>query len=678
MEKPNSKGIIVCYVGTDTGYFQNIITRYRSTYEQKKWEFPIIAPKKGEGYESLFLKVLENYPKIIYLDFTCEKERTMALAENLSRDPNFHNVPIIGFVDKKEDTKQCLGVGVDFLYVKGGEFFDIVYSAMTVAFPNMVKPAKFAKAKTSQEVDLYDDFRIGYIAPTYIHVEGNFHLKEGNQVHFKNEIPLTNVPSQNFIVKNPAAHNLYYDFNYSYDLDFVFVDKPEEEISEDDIVDPKKLEGLDEADKEKMRIKLIKEHKEKQRQAIANFDDTMKRSQKKHKEWVTDRMSASFEKKTKLLIVDTAMRAYGQIDPDKSLASYPFSIRCQTAFSPDFEEINKQRPAIIAYQFLGEYLDEDEDVFNLAVQRKADIAAEKDYTSHEDNDVEKQVMEITEALAQREEEELNIVKRLVETIKGINDYNPILVLFRSYFKSSKALQESHQYPMIITHQGSLELDVCLNLAGIYEQRQTEKFEKLIKGKVEQLKSKDPKKYRNLTEEDFKEKKYFIKKSNSLSFGSLKMKVLLNSVSESEVLFRTDSELPMKTYRLDYPLQMSIHLVPIEKGKDYLKDKSEFVYKGLIHSISETDKKSLRQYVNEIIFEPVNEKRRQEQEKFQELNQKVHQDLEEEKAKTLELEEQQAKEDLGVIEQPLSGDDEEAKSSKESFSNPGKNAEPSEP
>ena len=97
------------------------------------------------------------------------------------------------------------------------------------------------------------------------------------------------------------------------------------------------------------------------------------------------------------------------------------------------------------------------------------------------------------------------------------------------------------------------------------------------------------------------------------------------LTESEVQFRTEIELPMKTYRLDYPLPMSINLVPIEEGKNFLEDKGTKVYRGIIHSISETDKKTLRQVVNDILFSPLMEKRAKEHEDFQELNEKIAQE-----------------------------------------------------
>ena len=215
-QPPKKPPINVVYVGSDTGFFQNIVQRYRSNYAAINFDFPKL-PMKGIP-EKLLLQVMKLDPKILYLDFCEEREKILRIAEIASRDPFFYEIPIVGLVDKKEDTLSCLGAGADFIYVKGGEFHDLVYAPMNIAFPKQVVKPKFATAKMSEEVQLIDDFRVGYIAPTYIHVEGNFYLEEGSTVYFKNGIPPKVVPSQNFEVKNRSEQNLYYDFNYSYDL----------------------------------------------------------------------------------------------------------------------------------------------------------------------------------------------------------------------------------------------------------------------------------------------------------------------------------------------------------------------------------------------------------------------------------------------------------------------------
>jgi len=129
---------------------------------------------------------------------------------------------------------------------------------------------------------------------------------------------------------------------------------------------------------------------------------------------------------------------------------------------------------------------------------------------------------------------------------------------------------------------------------------------------------------------------------------------------------------MKTYRLDFPLDLSIHLVPVEDGKDFLDEKGIKTYRGVIHSISENDKMILRQQVNEIFFEPLKEQRQKEADEFKELNEKVQLEREEE----LKEQEERAKEELGMQDSDSSegearGEESEKASSEGTESGPSK-------
>jgi len=636
MVKPKKKASNVCYVGSDTGFFLNISQRFRSGYPTINFEFPNHDISKSFLPESQFLRLMSYEPKIVYFDFCKEKEKMLRLAELASRDPFFHDVALVGLVDDKVDTLSCLGTGVDFIYVKGGEFHDLVYAPMSAAFPKQVIKPKFAEAKLNKEVDLIDDFRVGYISPTYIHVEGNLFLEEGKIVYFDNSIPIKNIPSKNFEVKNRSEQNLYYDYNYCYDLDFKFVDAPE--------VTDEEEEQAATIEDEKERIKALKAAKQHKREQLNEFEESFKRSQKKHKDWTLDQMSGQTEKKTKLLIVDESMRAFSQIN-ENTLDKIPFSVRFQTQLDQSFLDLDKLRPAIVAYQVMGEYGPELEEEFQIALKRIKDPEGEG---SKQDEDASREeiIAAMVEAIPEREKEEIGYIGILIQLVKEMDNYSPIIVIFRSYFQSSKAFQGSYQYPMLVTHAENLNIDVCLNLAKIYEAKQEEKMDKLIKDKIAAMKAKDPQKYRRLTEADFQEKKFFLNKSNPLSYGSIKLPVVLSTMTESELTFKTELHLPMKTYRLDNPLPLSIHLVPVEEGRDFLEEKGLRTYRGIIHSISETDKKSLRQEVNEVFFEPLKEKREKEQSDFNELNAKVQKDIEDEKLSE-EDKEKLAKEILGV-------------------------------
>lgn len=635
---PKKPPINICYIGSDTSFFQNIINRYKSNYATINFAFPVLKHKQIP--EKMFLELMELDPKIVYVDFCQDREKALRLTEIASFDPFFHEVPIVGFVDKKEDTLSCLGAGADFIYVKGGEFHDLVYAPMNVAFPKQVIKPKFATAKISQEVELIDDFRVGFITPTHIHVEGNFYLEEGTIVQFKNHIPVKNVPSQNFEVQNRSEQNLYYDFNYSYDLEFKYVDPPELSHEKED--DAAQIED------EAMRVKALKEAKEDKRQRLAEYEESLKRAQKKHKEWIIHELDdTKKEKKTKLLIVDESMRAFHSMEAD-TLTKVPYSVHFQTQLDEGFTDLDRQRPVILAYQMMGEYGPDVQEEFQIARER---IQAPEgtQHQPHEDAEKEKLIQQMVEDIPSREKEEMSYVSLLIQLVKEMDNYAPIVVIFGCYFQTSKALQESFQYPMLVTHSENLTLQVCLNLAQIYETRQEEKLKKLVQDKVQAMKAQDPQKYRKLTEADFQEKKLFLKKSNPMSFGSIQTHVILTSLNESEVKFKSEITLPMKTYRLTFPLDMSVNLVPIEDGKDFLEEKGVKLYRGIIHSISETDKKQLRQQVNEVFFEPLKEKREKEKAEFAELNAKVLKDKEEEEAnKELDEEEKEriAQEILG--------------------------------
>jgi hypothetical protein len=627
----------VLYLGTDTGFFQNITQRYKNTYDKFAWDFPVLSLSESDFAEQLFLKIIDSHPAIVYLDFCQYTEAVMILAEIMSRDPYFINIPIVGLVDNKEDTVPLLGTGIDFIYVKGGEFHDIIYAPMNVAFPKSVVRPNFAKGKVAEEIDLIDDFRVSFVTPSYMHVEGNFYLEEEQPVYFKTDVPVKNVPSHMFEVKNRTESNLYYDYNYAYDLDFKFVDMPEmPESAQDDAM------GIED---EKERVKAIKAAKQKQRDILADFEDSLRIAQKRHKEWVIDQMDEKPPKKTKLLIVDESMRVY-RSNKNEDFSKSPYLIRCQTRFADRLADLNRLRPAIIAYQCVSEYGPEDEEDYNkiLQVIKSDDVSLIENEVEPE---VKKKLQYLYDTIPEREKEEMAFMSNLLQFVKGLDNYSPIIVFFRCYFQTSKALQESFNYPMLVTHSESISLGVCQNLAQIYESKQNEKMDKLIKAKVAQLKAKDPQKYRRLTESDFEEKKYFIKGKKNLAYGSIKLPVILSQLSESEVEFRTELLLPMKTYRLNFPIEMSIHLVPMEEGKDYIDDKGLKTYRGVIHSISENDKKTLRQQVNDVFFEPLKEKRQKEQEEFDQLNHKVG----EERKEKVKTKEEIAKEQLGMNSDP---------------------------
>ena len=189
----------------------------------------------------------------------------------------------------------------------------------------------------------------------------------------------------------------------------------------------------------------------------------------------------------------------------------------------NFKNSLKIRPSIIVYQLLSDISPDEEAIFEKALEK---IKSPEVTHNFEDKDQKKRYTELVEGIPSWQKSEISKIQRLITEIKSIDNYSPIIVLFNCFWQTSKSLQESFMYPMIVTYGHSLNMDVVMNLAQIYEKRQEEKLSELIKNKIQSLKKRDPRKYGRLNESDFKEKKYFIKKSNTLSFGSMKNTILL--------------------------------------------------------------------------------------------------------------------------------------------------------
>lgn len=616
----------IVYIGNDTAYWTTIQRRFQSSYPQAAFKFTKYFEKDSLKTQKTFLDILENEPHIVYIDLSTRTSEHLFLAQLLTRDNGIKDLPIVGLVDKKEYVRDCLSAGVDFIHVKCGEYHDVVYHPFLLAFPKEAGTPQFANAKFSNEVHLIDDFRVGFISPISVHAEGNLVIEKGETIELQHEFPSEFIKSNKFIVKESLTSNLYYDFKFAYELEPVFLDEPE--FSEEEFDD-----ALGEDDEAK-KIKSMKKAKELRKHKIQEHKETLIWMKKKHRDWVVGNIDAKAEKTTKILIVDSKLRILRE-ENTKPLDSYPFGIRCQTVLSETLREIDSIRPNIIAIQFFSDFSEEEDPVFfevfnefkngvyadGIPEQNPEPEPESKTEGEGDEKEAEEEIesipaisddkMGLIEAIKGIEHEEMDQLSEIIKKVKGLDNYNPFIVVFNCYFKTSTALQDGYQYPLIVVHKEDMTMDAVLNISTVFQQKQEAKYEEKIKSKVMELKKKDTNKYRNLTVDDFREKRFFIKKTNKISYASCQHNIILESLTESECTFLADEELELKTYRLDFPLEMSIRII-LNEGKAFVDKAGQKQYKALIHSIDEEDKKFVRRYINEIFAEPLKEKREQEQ------------------------------------------------------------------
>lgn len=605
------KGKLVVYIGRDEGYFETLKARFAKQFAKTEFTYHIISPQKKEDYQKIFLLTVRYRPDIIYIDFSEDRLTQLKLGQLLTRENSLKEVPTVGLVETKANIQECISSGVTFTHVKCGEYYDVVFDPFFWAFPKETTPPSFARAKMHQQVDLINDFRVGYITKNGIHAEGDLPLNVGEKIKLNSSIPKNNIPSPFYIVKEVSQSNLYYDFRYSYELDFIFVDEPEFNVDES---------SFGEVDEEK-REKAKREAQKKENQLKEQYKEEIKRAKKRHKAWLQDRMLDSQPKKTKILVVDPGLKVF---ESDKLIESYPYTVRTQSFLSENLDEIERIRPHIIAFQYIAHDLFKDRESDIIQAGKKilgASNASALDEEKGEEN-ISLEIREEREKIINEEKEKSRSeILKLVNKIEGVKDYRPFIVVFNSFDFTSESLKENFKYPYMLSNKGHINLSTVTDLAKVFEKRQDTLYHDKIKKKVESLKKSDPHKYRNLKYSDFDEYKFFVKKDDPLSYASYSYPVELEDMTESELTFKIDKEIDHCVFRFNFPVPLTITLIN-NQDKKFQSDGKLYQYKALIHSVDEDDKKKIRTAINEVFFEPIKKQRQAEEHEYQEVHEKA--------------------------------------------------------
>lgn len=611
--KNKNNGKQVVYIGRDEGYFHTLKARFAKQFPQTQFNYHTMAPRNKEDYQKVFLIVARYRPAIIYIDFSEDRLSQFKLAQLLTRENSLKKVPTVGLVEAEANIRECISSGVTFTHVKCGEYHDVVFDPFNWAFPKETEAPNFARAKMNRPVDLINDFRIGYITKDGIHAEGDIPLEVGEKISLSSSIPQKNIPSSYYIVKAVEETNLYYDFRYAYELDFVFVDEPQ--LDEESIGDA--LGEVDEEKKQKAQELAAKKSKQLEDQ----YHEDIRVAKKRHRAWLQDRMLDSYPKITKILIVDPGLKVF---EEEKLIESYPYTIRTQSFLSEDLDEIERLRPNIIAFQFvqhdLFEQREEDISQATYKALNAADAGVnQKDRNIEEGGPLQEISLEEKEKrekiIHDEKEKSRTELLRLVNKVKGIKGHEPFIIVFNSFDYTSQTLKDNFNYPLMLSNKEHINLKTVSELAEVYQNKQETLHQEKIKKKVESLKKSDPHKYRNLKYSDFEDDKAFIKKDDPLSYASFSYPVELETMTESDLTFKIDKEIDHCVLRMDYPVPMTITLVA-NQDKKFQKDGKLYQYKGLIHSVDETDKKEIRKAINEVFFDPLKKKREKEQEAYQ--------------------------------------------------------------
>ena len=178
--------------------------------------------------------------------------------------------------------------------------------------------------------------------------------------------------------------------------------------------------------------------------------------------------------------------------------------------------------------------------------------------------------------AQEGDSDLPGLSLLVQYIKNVDGYRPIVVVMGSPSKSD-ALRKLFSYEKIMSFANKFEVDIFCKLAESFIQKK-----KLVHS----------------------QEHFFIKYSDSRGIFDVKSEVEVSSLTEHEITFRCPQELPMFTV---------VHLVlPVECYATIIPPLWELPggnlnhYMAILHTVTQDDLQSLRIFVNQIIYEPFEE------------------------------------------------------------------------
>ncbi|MCB9062913.1 MAG: hypothetical protein H6622_15430 [Halobacteriovoraceae bacterium] len=574
----------IAYIGKDKSYWTTIQHRFSESYKQFEFEFVQLVGKDPKFYQDIFLKIFAFKPDIIFLDLSENTNYQKKLATMISTENSMKHVSTVGLVDTKEAADEIGLTGLQFIHVKCGEYHDVVYDPFIFRWPKAAKKTEFARARFQHQVNLIERLRIGYITKECVHIETNLDLEIGDTVVLETKIPEKINKSKYFKVKKKSIENLYYNFKYNYDLELTFLDRPD----------------VEKKDESGIRIYGEKEAKH----ILNEYENELPIYKKRMKDWVQDNLDDRNEKSMKILIIDKELKFMeGQ---EKPLDEFSFTIRFQSFLSQELYEIEQIRPNILAIEFweTNEEESQDDDKKNMAqAPRKLD----------------------KEEIPGDDRSPVDLLSQIISKVKSMQDYRPFVILFNCKRFSSASFQDSYRYPFIMANQKPMTLGLVTDMSELYRTKQDAKEKTLIQQKIQLLKKTDPQKYRNITANDFKEDRFYIKKSLPLSICKFSHTITINSLTETELVFTSKVVLQSTRFEMRFPIDMFICTIPIE-GQPYKKESGGFMYRALIYGVDETAKKKLRQYVNEIFFSSLNEERQKEQKAFEDLNRQAMENI----------------------------------------------------
>ena len=401
----------ILYIGEDKTFFANLEEKYRDAVASTDSVFEQVYAETPEEIQSFLLKIRDEKPKIVLIDFSINDQAFLHLARIVSRQNTHKPVPIIGLCEYKQARTHVIrGImtTINCMHVKSSEFESIIYDINALAFPEKLADHGFATAQMEDMIPAFHPAKVSMINQNFIRIESNYQMTAKQMIRLNNFWHRQGMVKSNLTMcVDQSQENIYYNYKYTQVMQMAHADP----VNQTDNMTKEQFDTAQE-----------------QRQA------NMENSKRALGKWLAENQTKSHPKFLKAYVIDKEGKFF---DDQKQTDTYSIVFRCQPFMENCKKEITNIRPQFIVFNM--------EEVTKEEMEANADIA-------HTYNDS-------------------RMFKHLIKTINEVmTDFKPIIIVFNTGEYDSSYMQKIFNYQNIMAIKEDMNVDLVLKMAEMFKQK----------------------------------------------------------------------------------------------------------------------------------------------------------------------------------------------------------------
>lgn len=412
-EESESKASKILYIGEDKTFFGNLEQKYRALVSSVDCVFEQVFSDDEAEIQSFVLKVRNERPKIVLIDFSKNDKAFLHLARVIARQNTLRPMKVMGLCEYKQaKTHVIRGImtTINCMHVKSSEFESLIYDINVLAFPDKAADHGFATAQMNDHVKAFHPAKVSMINNNFIRIESDYQMSPKQMVRVNNFWHRENILKSTLTMcADQTQENVYYNYKYTQVMQLAHADPVEQ-------TDNMTKEDFDKAQAERA--------------------ETMENSKRLLGKWLKDNSGNSSPKFLKAYIVDKEGSFF---DNQPQTDAYSFVFRCQPFMENCKKEITNIRPQLIVYNM--------ENVSKEDLEANADIA-------HTFNDS-------------------RMFQHLIKTVNEVlTGFKPIIIVFNTGEFDSSYMQKVYNYQNIMAVQHEINVDLVMKMAEMFKQKIT--------------------------------------------------------------------------------------------------------------------------------------------------------------------------------------------------------------